>query len=294
MAGRIQDGGAAGPRRGSGSTGGRGGRAHRAPPPSFPSCCAWPPAALTPHRFLLPSPPLQALSTPTPARAPQAGDRPLPGRGQRAALPARRPGRRPPLLFLCLPPLPLSCRLAPCSSAPSCTCHLPALQPADERSWVYSPLHYSTQAPPASDGESDTVSVPTARQPGPADAPRTDGETPSGAGGQARPPPAGWPTGSLRACAQPSRHSGSRARGISRGARRCRGGSGGERAGWPLPVAPSPTLLPSAVIAVRSPTLSAAPAATLATSWRRCPPSSARDTGGAARPRWTSHAHALP
>lgn len=195
MAGRIQDGGAAGPRRGSGSTGGRGGRAHRAPPPSFPSCCAWPPAALTPHRFLLPSPPLQPLSTPTPARAPQAGDRPLPGRGQRAALPARRPGRRPPLLFLCLPPLPLSCRLAPCSSAPSCTCHLPALQPADERSWVYSPLHYSTQAPPASDGESDTVSVPTARQPGPADAPRTDGETPSGAGGQARPPPRGGPRG---------------------------------------------------------------------------------------------------
>uniref|UniRef100_A0A2K5F0F1 Phosphatidylinositol-4-phosphate 5-kinase type 1 gamma n=1 Tax=Aotus nancymaae TaxID=37293 RepID=A0A2K5F0F1_AOTNA len=28
--------------------------------------------------------------------------------------------------------------------------------PTDERSWVYSPLHYSTQAPPASDGESDT------------------------------------------------------------------------------------------------------------------------------------------
>ncbi|KAM5230381.1 phosphatidylinositol 4-phosphate 5-kinase type-1 gamma isoform 9-T11 [Hipposideros larvatus] len=28
--------------------------------------------------------------------------------------------------------------------------------PTDERSWVYSPLHYSTQAHPASDGESDT------------------------------------------------------------------------------------------------------------------------------------------
>ncbi|EHH29471.1 hypothetical protein EGK_09912, partial [Macaca mulatta] len=28
--------------------------------------------------------------------------------------------------------------------------------PTDERSWVYSPLHYSAQAPPASDGESDT------------------------------------------------------------------------------------------------------------------------------------------
>ncbi|TKC43681.1 hypothetical protein EI555_003763, partial [Monodon monoceros] len=32
--------------------------------------------------------------------------------------------------------------------------------PTDERSWVYSPLHYSTQAHPASDGESDTVSAP--------------------------------------------------------------------------------------------------------------------------------------
>ncbi|GAB5567539.1 phosphatidylinositol 4-phosphate 5-kinase type-1 gamma isoform X6 [Prionailurus iriomotensis] len=32
----------------------------------------------------------------------------------------------------------------------------PALQPADERSWVYSPLHYSAQVHPASDGESDT------------------------------------------------------------------------------------------------------------------------------------------
>lgn len=64
--------------------------------------------------------------------------------------------------------------------------------------------------------------------------------------------------------------------------------------GWPLPVTPSPTLLPSTVIAMRSPTLSAAPAAALATSRRRCPPSSARDTGDAARPRWTSHAHALP
>ncbi|XP_069336557.1 phosphatidylinositol 4-phosphate 5-kinase type-1 gamma isoform X3 [Eulemur rufifrons] len=31
--------------------------------------------------------------------------------------------------------------------------------PTDERSWVYSPLHYSTQAHPASDGESDTVSA---------------------------------------------------------------------------------------------------------------------------------------
>lgn len=254
---------------------------HLLPSPLTASCCP-------PHRCSHSAP----LPRPGP---PRLGTGPCQGEGSGPRCLLGVPvGVR--LFYFCvfLPPLPLSCRLAPCSSAPSCTCHLPALQPADERSWVYSPLHYSTQAPPASDGESDTVSVPTARQPGPADAPRTDGESPSGAGGQARPPPAGWPTGSLRACAQPSRHSGSRARGISRGARRCRGGSGGERAGWPLPVAPSPTLLPSAVIAVRSPTLSAAPAATLATSWRRCPPSSARDTGGAARPRWTSHAHALP
>lgn len=32
---------------------------------------------------------------------------------------------------------------------------------------MYSPLHYSTQAQPASDGESDTVSEPMAGQPGP-------------------------------------------------------------------------------------------------------------------------------
>uniref|UniRef100_F7HGK5 Phosphatidylinositol-4-phosphate 5-kinase type 1 gamma n=1 Tax=Macaca mulatta TaxID=9544 RepID=F7HGK5_MACMU len=37
--------------------------------------------------------------------------------------------------------------------------------PTDERSWVYSPLHYSAQAPPASDGESDTVSAAQVRPP---------------------------------------------------------------------------------------------------------------------------------
>lgn len=37
-----------------------------------------------------------------------------------------------------------------------CTLPARAVQPTDERSWVYSPLHYSTR--PASDGESDTVS----------------------------------------------------------------------------------------------------------------------------------------
>lgn len=161
MAGRIQDWGAAGPRRGSSSTGGRGGRAHRAPTSLLPLLLC--PAICCPHRFLLPSPPLQPLG-PRPG-APQLGGRPLPGRGQpgRTARSSSRVGVR--LFYFCvsLPPLPLSCRLALCSSAPSCTCHLPALQPADERSWVYSPLHYSTQAPPASDGESDTVSAPTAR-----------------------------------------------------------------------------------------------------------------------------------
>uniref|UniRef100_A0A2I2ZXT6 Phosphatidylinositol-4-phosphate 5-kinase type 1 gamma n=1 Tax=Gorilla gorilla gorilla TaxID=9595 RepID=A0A2I2ZXT6_GORGO len=39
--------------------------------------------------------------------------------------------------------------------------------PTDERSWVYSPLHYSAQAPPASDGESDTVSAAQVRPPVP-------------------------------------------------------------------------------------------------------------------------------
>lgn len=62
-------------------------------------------ATCCPHPSPLPAalPTAAATQPPTPARAPQAGDRPLPGRGQRAALPARRPGRRPPLLFLCLP-----------------------------------------------------------------------------------------------------------------------------------------------------------------------------------------------
>lgn len=254
---------------------------HLLPSPLTASCCP-------PHRCSHSAP----LPRPGP---PRLGTGPCQGEGSGPRCLLGVPvGVR--LFYFCvfLPPLPLSCRLAPCSSAPSCTCHLPALQPADERSWVYSPLHYSTQAPPASDGESDTVSVPTARQPGPADAPRTDGESPSGAGGQARPPPRGGPRGVFGPA--PSLHG---TQGPGPGALAVGPGAAvealaGERAGWPLPVAPSPTLLPSAVIAVRSPTLSAAPAATLATSWRRCPPSSARDTGGAARPRWTSHAHALP
>lgn len=52
---------------------------------------------------------------------------------------------------------------------------------------MYSPLHYSAQAHSASDGESDTVSVPTARQPGLLGAesmdPRTDGQTEVWVGG---------------------------------------------------------------------------------------------------------------
>lgn len=155
---------------------------HLLPSPLTASCCP-------PHRCSHSAP----LPRPGP---PRLGTGPCQGEGSGPRCLLGVPvGVR--LFYFCvfLPPLPLSCRLAPCSSAPSCTCHLPALQPADERSWVYSPLHYSTQAPPASDGESDTVSVPTARQPGPADAPRTDGESPSGAGGQARPPPRGGPRG---------------------------------------------------------------------------------------------------
>jgi len=39
----------------------------------------------------------------------------------------------------------------------------PLWQPTDERSWVYSPLHYSAQLHSVSDEESDTVSVPETR-----------------------------------------------------------------------------------------------------------------------------------
>uniref|UniRef100_A0A2K6FZ72 Phosphatidylinositol-4-phosphate 5-kinase type 1 gamma n=1 Tax=Propithecus coquereli TaxID=379532 RepID=A0A2K6FZ72_PROCO len=61
--------------------------------------------------------------------------------------------------------------------------------PTDERSWVYSPLHYSAQAQPASDGESDTVSAAPGPRPE-STAPRHPGtgwETEAGAGGR------GWP-----------------------------------------------------------------------------------------------------
>lgn len=87
------------------------------------------------------------------------------GPGQRgSATGAGRASRpllsRPRVLFLFSPlssflPLPLA-PPAPCSS---CTCPPARPQPTDERSWVYSPLHYSAQAQPASDGESDTVSA---------------------------------------------------------------------------------------------------------------------------------------
>ncbi|VFV36332.1 phosphatidylinositol-4-phosphate 5-kinase type-1 [Lynx pardinus] len=55
--------------------------------------------------------------------------------------------------------------------------------PADERSWVYSPLHYSAQVHPASDGESDTVSAPRPATPGASRAPGQTGKRRPGAGG---------------------------------------------------------------------------------------------------------------
>ena len=86
-----------------------------------------------------------------------------------AELPTCRPMLGVRLFYFCffLPPSHLSRASShPALLRPTCTCRLPALQPTDERSWVYSPLHYSAQAHSASDGESDTVSVPTALQPG--------------------------------------------------------------------------------------------------------------------------------
>ena len=70
------------------------------------------------------------------------------------------------LLYFCffLPPSRLSCAAShPCSSSAPFLHVRPPAQPTDERSWVYSPLHYSAHAHPASDGESDTVSAPAAR-----------------------------------------------------------------------------------------------------------------------------------
>ncbi|XP_029072354.1 phosphatidylinositol 4-phosphate 5-kinase type-1 gamma isoform X1 [Monodon monoceros] len=129
--------------------------------------------------------------------------------------------------------------------------------PTDERSWVYSPLHYSTQAHPASDGESDTVS-----------APRLASRAHSGLrpvalakeGLRAWPPGTPGLTGKLRprvggaaglyragACVQPSWLLGSLALGISCGARPGQGRPGGCGSGpgptWPHPP-PASSVIP--------------------------------------------------
>lgn len=150
--------GAAKPGWRAGATGGPAGRGqdrqHVQPPTpaclhsALASCC--PPALSQPR------------AGPQPPPSQQSGlGQVLPGRGwQRPSCPlAPRVGVL--LLYFCLflPP----CCLCHAPPHPALPARPPALQPTDERSWVYSPLHYSVQAHPASDGESDTVSAPTVR-----------------------------------------------------------------------------------------------------------------------------------
>lgn len=140
----------------------RGGDSKR-PRPRPPRCAG--PRLRSAHRFLPPTPRAAAA----PPRRPQSGPgwgRARPGRAARgpSRLLAVRVGVR--LLYFCffLPPSRLSRASShPCSSARFLHARPPA-QPTDERSWVYSPLHYSAHARPASDGQSDTVSAPAARR----------------------------------------------------------------------------------------------------------------------------------
>ncbi|KAK2490520.1 hypothetical protein MC885_021111, partial [Smutsia gigantea] len=106
-------------------------------------------------RFLLPTCPVSTLDRPQAPTEPagQAGAGPAWERVAGLSCPlAPRVGVL--LLYFCLflPP----CCLCHAPPHPAFPARLPALQPTDERSWVYSPLHYSVQAHPASDGESDT------------------------------------------------------------------------------------------------------------------------------------------
>lgn len=156
-----------GPSRRPGRTGGRGrgeGTASKPRPRPAPSRSAVPGPACTPRPASCRLPRALPPLSPAGPTAVQVGGGPVRGRAAGAEPPTRRPRWGPPPLFLFLPSSSRLPRASshPCSSAPFLHVRPPA-QPTDERSWVYSPLHYSAHAHPASDGESDTVSAPAAR-----------------------------------------------------------------------------------------------------------------------------------